>query len=138
MLVHGDDFVLLADEDAADAMLKLLQSQYTVKEVARIGTGYKTQEAVILNRIVRYVPIGVDGNPAMELEADHRHVQLLIEDLVGFGKVGAKPVDTPRVRHSEDEIWKGYDSPKLDKREVTRFRSNTMRLSYLGQDRVDL
>merc|ERR1712091_171710 len=30
MLVHGDNFVLLADADAADAMLKLLQSQYTV------------------------------------------------------------------------------------------------------------
>ena len=35
MLVHGDDFVLLADEDAADAMLKLLETAYKVKEVAK-------------------------------------------------------------------------------------------------------
>ena len=56
MLVHGDDFVLLADEDSANSMLKLLQSKYTVKEVARIGDGDHPQEAVILNRVIRYVP----------------------------------------------------------------------------------
>ena len=75
MLVHGDDFVLLADEDAANAMLKLLQTAYKVKEVVRIGYGSQPQEAVILNRIVRYVPKGQNGLPCMELEADNRHVQ---------------------------------------------------------------
>ena len=116
MLVHGDDFVLLADEDAANSMLKLMETAYKVKEVARIGYGSQPQEAVILNRIVRYVPKGQNGLPCMELEADNRHVQLLIDDLVAT----AKPVDTPRVKHSEAEIWKAYDSDKLNRTDVTR------------------
>ena len=138
MLVHGDDFVLLGDEDAADAMSILLKSKYEIKEVSRIGYGDQPHEAVILNQIIRYVPQGKDGLPCMELEADNRHVQLLIECLIGFGNSSAKPVETPRVKHSEDEVWKGYESRKLDRLEVTRYRSNTMRLSYLGQDRVDI
>ena len=115
-------------------MLKLLETAYKVREVARIGNGSLPQEAAILNRIVRYVPKGQDGLPCMELEADNRHVQLLIDDWV----VTAKPVDAPRVKHSEAEVWRGYESTKLHRTGVTRYRSNTMRLSYLGQDRVDI
>ena len=53
MLVHGDDFVLLAGDGEIKAVEQLLKSKYTVKVVAVIGDGSSQQEAVILNRIVR-------------------------------------------------------------------------------------
>ena len=56
MLVHGDDFVLLADDEEIKVVEQLLKSKYTVKVVSVIGNGNLQQEAVILNRIVRYVP----------------------------------------------------------------------------------
>ena len=39
MLVHGDDFVLLADEGDIKAVEQLLKSKYTVKVVALVGDG---------------------------------------------------------------------------------------------------
>ena len=39
MLVHGDDFVLLADDGEIKAVEQLLKSKYTVKVVAVIGDG---------------------------------------------------------------------------------------------------
>ena len=53
MLVHGDDFVLLADDEEIKVVEQLLKSKYTVKVVSVIGDGNMQQEAVILNRIVR-------------------------------------------------------------------------------------
>ena len=53
MLVHGDDFVLLADDGEIKAVEQLLKSKNTVKVVAVIGDGSSQQEAVILNRIPR-------------------------------------------------------------------------------------
>ena len=49
MLVHGDDFVLLADDGEIKAVEQLLKSKYTVKVVAVIGDGSSQQEAVILD-----------------------------------------------------------------------------------------
>ena len=46
MLVHGDDFVLLADEGEIKAVEELLKSKYTVKVVSVIGDGSLQQEAV--------------------------------------------------------------------------------------------
>ena len=39
MLVHGDDFVLLADDREIKAVEQLLKSKYTVKVVSVIGDG---------------------------------------------------------------------------------------------------
>ena len=39
MLVHGDDFVLLADDGEIKAVEQLLKSKYTVKMVSVIGDG---------------------------------------------------------------------------------------------------
>ena len=59
----------------------------------------------------------------------------MVRDL---GLEKAKPVDTPRVKHTESEIWKGVESGKLNKFDTTLFRSCVMRASYLGQDRPDI
>ena len=43
-MVHGDDFMMLGDEDAIEAMDKLLRSKYDCKLTGKIGfeeTGLK-------------------------------------------------------------------------------------------------
>ena len=70
MLVHGDDFVLLADDEEIQVVEESLKSKYTVKVVSVIGDGNLQQEAVILNRIARYVPLNKSNKMAIEIEAD--------------------------------------------------------------------
>ena len=56
-----------------------------------IGDGSLQQEAVILNRIVRYVP---PNRMAMEIEPDQRHVDILLREH-GLDDSRSKGVDTP-------------------------------------------
>ena len=137
MLVHGDDFVMLADEDAISHMDSLLKSKYTVKMLANMGDGDKVEEAVVLNRVIRYVPCGPNGKEVMELEADQRHVEVIVEEL-GLNATNAKGVDVPRVKRSEKEVLAGAESSPLERGDTRKYRSATMRASYLGQDRTDI
>ena len=137
LLVHGDDFVMLGDAEAIDQMHKKLSSKYEVKMLAKFGDEEEEQETVILNRIIRYVPASLGNKMRMEIEADARHVEVLCADL-GLSASTSKGVDTPRVKRSESEVFEGRESPELDRQGVRLFRSGSMRLSYLGQDRSDV
>ena len=100
LYVHGDDFVLLADQESIDRMDKLLNSKYTCKKLANLGFDRTDdKETCILNRIVRVVDD--PARPAMEIEGDLRHVQLLVRE---FGLENAKGVNTPRVKRTADEV----------------------------------
>ena len=90
MLVHGDDFVLLADDGEIKAVEQLL----------RIGDGSLQQEAVILNRIVRYVPPNKANRMAMEIEPDQRHVDILLRELQWCGHPESEEVRVARVRRT--------------------------------------
>ena len=124
MLVHGDDFVLLADDGEIKAVEQLLKSKYTVKVVSVIGDGSLQQEAVILNRIVRYVPPNEANRMAMEIEPDQRHVDILLREH-GLDDSRSKGVDTPRVKKSESQVFAGLESPPSGSRrcEVVSFWS---------------
>ena len=136
MLVRGDDFVLLADDGEIKAV-EQLQSKYTVKVVSVIGDGSLQQEAVILNRIVRFVPPNKANRMDMEIEPDQRHVDILLREH-GLDDSRSKGVDTPRVKKSESQVFAGLESPPLDREGVRLYRSGAMRISYLGQDREDV
>ena len=90
---HGDDFVLLADDEEIQVVEQLLKSKYTVKVVSVIGDGSLQQEAVILNRIVSYVPQNKANKMAMEIEPDQRHVDILLREH-GLDDFRSKGVDT--------------------------------------------
>ena len=137
MLVHGDDFVLLTDDGEIRAVEQLLKSKYTVKVVSVIGDGSLQQEAVILNRIVRYMPPNKASRMAMEMEPDQRHVDILLREH-GLDDSRSKGVDTPRVKKSESQVFAGLESPPLDREGVRLYRSGAVRISYLGQDRADV
>ena len=70
----------LADDGEMKAVEQLLKSKFTVKVVSVIGDGRLQEEAVILNRIVRYVPPSKANRMAMEIEPDQRHVDILLRE----------------------------------------------------------
>eukprot|EP00971_Amphidinium_carterae_P220004 4367367-Amphidinium_carterae.2 len=137
ILVHGDDFVGLGDARAMESFHQLLKKKYKVKLMAMIGTGDEVQEATILNRIVRYVPRDASGCASMEIEGDGRHVQVLRAEL-GLSDPATKGVDTPRVKRNEKQVFEARSSRVLDRAGTRLYRSCTMRIAYLGQDRPDL
>ena len=71
----------------------------------------------------------------MEIEADQKHVLQLLEDL---GLTQSNIVKTPRMKLSACEAETIEDSPILDGKHTTTFRSGTMRCAYLAQDRLDI
>ena len=79
----------------------------------------------MLNRIVRW---SEDG---LEYEGDPRQVERLIREL---GLEGAKPVATPGVKASHEQIE--TDVP-IDPDKVSHFRGLAARCNYLSQDRPD-
>ena len=103
-------------------MEQLLKSKYTVKVVSVIGDGSSQQEAVILNRIVRYVPPNKANRMAMEIEPDQRHVDILLREH-GLDDSRSRGVDTPRVKKSESQVFAGLESPPLDREGVRLYRS---------------
>ena len=90
-----------------------------------------------MNRIIRYVPKNENGKMQMEVEADQRHVEVLIQEF-GLEESKCKGVDTPRTKRSETEVFQGLETPALDRQGQKLYRSGVMRLSYLGQDRSDV
>ena len=51
---------------------------------------------------------------------------------------GAKGVDSPRVRRTEEQTAQTENSEKLTSAESTLYRSLVMKLAYVAQDRVDI
>ena len=51
---------------------------------------------------------------------------------------GAKDVDSPRVRRTEEQTGQIDNSEKLTSVESILYRSLVMKLAYVAQDRVDI
>ena len=69
------------------------------------------------------------GNDETTIEADPRHVKILLNEL---NLVGAKTVTSPGV------ISKDEDETPLSAEDSSRFRSLVMRCNYLALDRPDI
>ena len=74
-------------------------------------------------------------NDEVTLEADTKLVENALESM----KLnGAKGVDSPRVRRTEEQTTQIENSEKLTSAESTVYRSLAMKLAYVAQDRVDI
>ena len=71
----------------------------------------------------------------VELEADRRHVPILVDQ---FGLSNAKGVATPGIAPTVVELEKSLVAPKLNRQEHKSYRSGVMRAQYLAVDRPDL
>lgn len=126
-LVHGDDFTTVGGRSSARWFKEKLEDRFEIKsQVVGRSTG-EVREARVLNRIVRVSEHG------WELEADQRHVDILVE---AMNLKGANGVATPG--EEEKEWQRAENEEELDWREAKRFQALAARANYLALDRADL
>ena len=128
--VHGDDFTTLGKIDDLRWFSQQLQKIWIIEERGILGPPQTkhlgtVQEMRHLNRIVRWTEQGI------EYESDPRHAQLVVQEL-GV----TKPVTTPLVKEKLTDL--DQEDELLDDASATTYRSCTMRVGYLAQDRTDL
>jgi hypothetical protein len=86
VMVHGDDFVAVGEGDSLQETKKVLEDKYKIK-VETLGRDKKdSKEIRVLNKVIRLTEQG------LELEADPRHVELVVRAL---GLEDGKPSPTP-------------------------------------------
>ena len=129
LVVHGDDFTFCALEPDLVWIQGLMQSWFPIKIRAMIGGEIQDdKEVVILNRLLRWTPSG------LEYEADPRHRSVLLEH---FGLNGGN-VRGLTQNGSKMETYDSYESEYLEGKDATMFRALTARLNYLSLDCPDL
>ena len=85
--IHGDDFTTAGAKSDSDWFGPALAEYYELTKGGRLGPGeHDSKQGVILNRVIRWTPDGV------EYEADPRQVERLLEET---GLEGANSVATP-------------------------------------------
>ena len=127
----GDDFSLCGRRSLCNAFRDELGKHFLVKTTAVAGPNVEmdvVQEAIHLNRLMRLYPPDAEGGDRWEIEADPRHVEILVSQM-GL-RNESKAVSTPGVWMTDEE-----DGKELDAGGRACYRSWTMRVSYLSQDR---
>ncbi|CAJ1460397.1 unnamed protein product, partial [Effrenium voratum] len=121
-------------DDQLTWMDGVLNSKYTARWEATVGDGeLDGKEMFFLNRLIRYVADGTDGK-RLEVEADARHAEILMRSF-GFDSK-TKGSDIPEDKIRDQDIIVEERSETLDEAQTGEFRSMTMRLAYLSQDRT--
>ena len=122
--VHGDDFTVVGSYDKLRWLIQNLKKAWTIEVrgiLARPGSRLPNicHQISVLNRLISWTEHGI------ELEADPRHVELVLEQ--------AASVTTPLVKSKGDE----EESPLTDQ-EAGYYRSIAMRIGFLSMDRPDM
>ena len=134
IMVHGDDFLALGDQKHLLELEKVVKGAYELKYLGIIGgEAEDKKELHFLNRLIRCGEN--EGRPAVWIEPDHRHVDLLRQS---FGMKGAKGVESPDVKKAADQQMLETRSLLLPKDVASSFRSAVMRAAYLSQHRPDI
>ncbi len=125
VVVHGDDFTFVGDDSNLKWITAELKKVYEFKVRATLGPEHSDDKSVrIPDRIVSYNERGIQYEP------DQPHVEIVIKT-PSLEK--GKSVVTPGAKEKVDT-----DSEKsLEGAQATSYRSLTVRLSYLAQDRPD-
>ena len=130
-LCHGDDFCVVARQKQLQNFGKVLEKRFEVKQTGHIGFGANDKELKILNRTIKIDAL----NDEMTLEADTKLVENALENMK---LKGAKGVESPCVRRTEEQTAQIENSEKLTSVESTLYCSLVMLLAYVAQDRVDI
>ena len=124
VVVHGDDFTILAKEGRLDEFKAAMEDRFEIKLKARLkDTGDSVR---ILSRVVTVTDEGI------EYEADQRHSEIIVRELGLDSK--SKTVVTPGTKDST-----GQTAPsQLSSYDITMFRAMVASANYLSQDRLDI
>ena len=149
ILVHGDDFVVVARAAGQEHVEKTLKDVYEMKSQTLGEKEGQCKEVRVLGRVVTKMPWGI------QLEADQGHGELVAEAL---GLTGAKAVATPgtaensevtaaeltaRRRTATREGMKEYadedeKDEALSEEQASQYLSIAARLNYFAMDRPDV
>ena len=131
-LCHGDDFCVVARRKQLQTFGKILEKRFEVKQTRHIGLSASNAKVLkILNRAIKIDVL----NDEMTLEVDTK----LVEDALETMKlIGAKGVDSPRVRKNEEQTIQIESSKKFTSVESTLYRSLVMKLAFVAQNRIDI
>ena len=134
MVVHGDDFMTLGDDDALGQVEHVMSSHYTIMVWAILGASHDhAKEVRIMNRYVRW---NSDGQRScIEYEPDPRHCGLTVKSL---NLESAKGSDDSI---SQEEAGRGVGDVSTVgciADETSSQRGDEGSAAYLSQDRVDL
>ena len=137
-VVHGDDFLVLGSGEDLRWLDGILNAKYTARWEATLGDGPGDQkETFFLNRLIRYIPDGADNyGRRVEIEADARHVEILIRDFKFDDRT--KGCEVPEEKMTQQEMMETERQAMLEDSQASQFRSMVMRLAYLSSDRPDL
>jgi len=135
VLVHGDDFVVLTDNQGdLDNFEKLIASRYEYKKEANLGwDSSDDKSATVLNRIITLE--SDDKVRRTTVEPDARHAQIIVSEL---GLEGGKGCEAPNEKKSAEQQILDWNTPLLEQARKVQYRSLTMRAAYLAQDRCDI
>ena len=103
IVVHGDDFTALGDDDALDWYEQILRDSFEIKVRGRLGVGCTgPQQLRILNRVITLTEQGIT------FEADPKHHDLLLSSLEltsasASATPGVKPQDRDEFATKENE-----------------------------------
>ena len=131
LLVHGDDFLVLADEDGHRFVDKVLSEEYEFKCDGHIGPECEKDSMTVLNRVVSYD----SQTGTVTYEADPRHAEALVRDL---GLESAKAAKTPAEKKKGSDLKAMLEAQPLNAELQKAYRSHTMRAAFLAQDRPDI
>ena len=123
LVCWGDDFSLSGRRPLCNAFRDELGKHLLVKTTTVLGPTAQmgdVQESIHLNGLLRLYPPGAEGGERRELEADPRHVEILVSQ-VGLGDE-SKAVSTPGVRMTDED-----DCKEPDAESRACYRSWTMR-----------
>ena len=139
-LCHGDDFLVLAQQPDLDSFEAMLRTKYELKKTASLGFDSGDDlRAVFLNRVLEVghgVPPGEERvRRHVTTEPDSRHAEICIKEM---NMTGTKGVETPAVKRTNEKQTADARARPLPPEEATKYRSLTMRIAYLSQDRPDL
>ncbi|CAK9049785.1 Retrovirus-related Pol polyprotein from transposon TNT 1-94 [Includes: Protease [Durusdinium trenchii] len=129
-LVHGDDFLILGDEDAQERIATILAKKFEFRVDGCVGPEESDGTVMsVLNRILEYNK----STGTLTYEADPRHAEIIVKQLQ---LEGAREVSTPSVKQTGEEAF--VETPPLNHEQAKTYRSLVMRAAYLSLDRGDL
>ena len=123
--MHGDDFLVVADEAGLRWLEAQLKAKYEIKASMLGPDSSMAQEIRYLNRTLRWTTTGID------YESDSKHASSIVQECeVSSGRASKVPGTAEKETHEADET--------LTSSENTRYRAVAARMNYLAMDRVDL
>ena len=129
---HGDDFVMAGTRNNLIRAREGIEKKIKMKCQGVLGLNKELGDLQAIRVLNRIISIDKDevGNPYLAIEADNRHVEILVQGL------GLKPESKGRVAPGEKP--KMLDQTPLDSNMITQYRSLTMRANFLAEDRYDI